>query len=120
MDKLILRGIDVFAHGGVAGAEREIGHRFTVDVAMDLDVSRAAVSDDLADAVDIAAVYDTVVTALGEGEFRLLESMAARLAERLLDRFPVNAVTLRLAKPYPPLPGVVAEEAVEITRPAPS
>lgn len=120
MDTLMLRGIEVFAHGGVADAEREIGHRLSADVVMSLDVSGAAAADDLSQAVDLAGVYDTVVTTLTAGEFRLLESMAVRIAERLLAAFPLHAVTIRLAKPYPPLPGVVAEEAVEVTRPSPA
>jgi dihydroneopterin aldolase len=56
------------------------------------------------------------VASLRSRPFNLLESAADRIATVVLERFPVERVTVRLAKLLPPIDGVVASAAVEITR----
>jgi dihydroneopterin aldolase len=51
-----------------------------------------------------------------EQPFNLIESAADRVAGAVLAGFPVSQVTVRLAKLLPPIDGVVASAAVEITR----
>lgn len=117
MDKLILTGIEFYAFGGVGEAEREIGHRYQADVELEVDLAGAAESDLIQHGVDFAEVHRIVVDA-GRGQpFRLLESLTGHIAERLLSTFKVERVTVRVAKLLPPIDGIVAAEAVEMTRP---
>ncbi len=51
MDRISVTGIEVFAHHGVLPHERELGQRFVVDLALELDLAPAAASDDVADTV---------------------------------------------------------------------
>lgn len=116
VDKIILSNIEIYAYGGVTEAERAVGQRYRVDVEMSLDLTVPGRSDDVEDTVSYADVHRLVVDAMRERPFRLLESVAARIANEILERFAVDAVTLRVAKLLPPIDGVVASAAVEVTR----
>ena len=116
MDRIILSGIELHAYGGVTEAEREIGQRYQIDLELALDLSAAGRSDNLTDTVSYADVYEAVASALRQRPFRLIEHAAERIAERVLECFPVEAVIVRLRKLLPPIDGVVASAGVEISR----
>ena len=116
LDRIILTGIEFYAYGGVSAAERQIGQRYRVSVELRADLSAAAISDTIEDTIHYGEVHDSVVQAARERPFNLLESVTARIAERLLARFPVDAVIVRLEKLLPPIDGTVASAAVEVTR----
>lgn len=115
-DRITLRGLTVRGHHGVFDHERRDGQDFVVDVDLDLDVTAAASSDDLADTVD----YGTLAAALAkvvEGEpVNLLETLAQRLADVCLDDARVSAATVTVHKPQAPIPLRFADVAVTIRR----
>jgi dihydroneopterin aldolase len=116
MDKIILTGIEFYAYGGVTAAEKQIGQRYRVDIELLADLSSAVQTDDIQHTIHYGHVHDLVVKTARERSFNLLESLAGRIAGRILEAFPVEAVTVRLAKLLPPIDGVIASAAVEITR----
>jgi len=82
-----------------------------------LDLTEAGERDDLARGVDYSRVL-AAVREIGAGPpVKLLETLAARIAGAILERFPVRQVTVRATKPAPPLPDLTGGVAVEITRP---
>jgi 7,8-dihydroneopterin aldolase/epimerase/oxygenase len=99
-----IRGLRVYAHHGVRDFERERGQPFVIDVWLDCRPSAAGESDDLADAVNYSAVCD-----------RLAE-LASVIADDLSDRYPVDGVRVRVAKPHAPVKHDVAEVAVTVAR----
>jgi 7,8-dihydroneopterin aldolase/epimerase/oxygenase len=117
VDQIILKGIQFYAYHGVPDAEQETGHRYEVDVEMEVDISAAVAADEVAQTVDYGAVAREVL-AVGTGrQFRLIETLAARIAEQILASQPrVEAVTVGVKKLLPPIPGIVEYAAVEITR----
>ena len=94
-----------------------MGQAYLVDLIVELDLSRAGRSDRLADTVSYSELY-RVVRAVIEGESRnLLEAAAQTIADRVLDQFPVETVTVAVKKPRPPVRGSAIENAmVEIHR----
>jgi 7,8-dihydroneopterin aldolase/epimerase/oxygenase len=116
MDRVILSGIECYAYGGVSEAEKEIGQRYRIDLELAVDTGVAARSDSIEDAVHYGQVHDAAIASLRSSPFNLLESAADRIATAVLDRFAVERVTVRLGKLLPPIDGVVASAAVEITR----
>jgi 7,8-dihydroneopterin aldolase/epimerase/oxygenase len=117
-DRIILSGIEAYGYGGVTGEERQIGQRYRIDLELRLDISRAAASDDLNDSVSYADAHDIAVAALREKQFNLIESVTERIATALLAGLAVTGVTVRLSKLLPPIDGVVALAAVEVSREA--
>ena len=89
-----LQGLEVQAHHGVNEDERRDGQRFLVDVW--LDVSDAALSDRIGDAVDYRDVA-ALVREISDGrQFRLLEALATAIADALLERFPAGVARARV------------------------
>src|SRR5215217_1030674 len=62
VDHVSLRGITGYGHHGVHEFERERGQRFVVDVDCRVDLSRAAVSDDLRHTLDYGTLAQAIVT----------------------------------------------------------
>jgi dihydroneopterin aldolase len=116
-DQIILKGIQFYGYHGVPDAEQETGHRYEVDLMLEVDVAAAAAADDVAQTVDYGAVARDVL-ALGAGrQFRLIETLASEIVERVMQSQPrVEAITARVKKLLPPIPGIVEYAAVEITR----
>jgi dihydroneopterin aldolase len=116
-DRIRVEGIEFHGFHGVPPAEREVGHRYRVDLAMELDLSAAGAADNVAATVDYAAAA-RVVLEVGTGpSVQLVETLAERMARRLLDEFPsVDAVELHVAKIHPPVAVPIAAAVVEIRR----
>ena len=116
-DKIRLVNITLYGYHGVGDAEREAGGKYSIDVELTTDMRRAGETDDLADALDYKAVYETVRTVEAARRYQLLEALAAALAEAILAQFPVESVTIRVRKLSVPMGGLLDFAEVEITRP---
>jgi dihydroneopterin aldolase len=90
---------------------------FVVDLEIETDTAHSARSDDVGDTVNYVDVHEVARQIVEEGEFHLLEALAARLADEVLKLPRVTRVHLRVTKP-PRLMGQRAGFAVEIVRPA--
>jgi dihydroneopterin aldolase len=99
MDIVFLRGLRVNAVIGVYGWERQIRQTLSLDLELAADVAAAAASDDIADAVDYYAVSKRVTAFVEASEFRLIETLAERVAELVLSEFSVSWLRLTVAKP---------------------
>lgn len=116
-DKIILKGLVFYGYHGTLPEERRLGQRFIVDVTLDTDLRRAGTSDELNATVNYAEVL-TLVKAIVEGPpCKLIETVAERIAKRLLAVKRVTAVDVCVKKPQPPLKDAVMEHAgVQIRR----
>jgi 7,8-dihydroneopterin aldolase/epimerase/oxygenase len=116
-DRILLNGIRFFGYHGVYEEERRLGQHFLVDLDLRLDLRAAAETDDLSRGVDYGRILE-VVLEVGTGEpVKLLEALASRIASRVLARFPVQQVSVRVTKPAPPVSGLTGGVTVELTRP---
>jgi dihydroneopterin aldolase len=91
-----LHGLEVFGRHGVTEEERDRGQTFLFDV--QLEVSDAALSDRLEDAVDYNEVAACVREVSDGHVFSLLEALAAAIADEIIARFPVARVRVRARK----------------------
>jgi 7,8-dihydroneopterin aldolase/epimerase/oxygenase len=109
-----LRGLSIYTHHGVSDAEQEIGQRLEFSVSFDVPDCDAVLTDRIEDTVDYAEVCDIVVLAATERSYRTLERLAQVVGERLMERYGCDSVSVRAAKPEPPLPVAVQEVSVEV------
>jgi dihydroneopterin aldolase len=93
-----LEGLSVFGHHGASAPERRAGTRLDVDVTLELDTRRAETSDRLADTVSYDDIEKAVRTIIEEESFRLLEALAARVADTCVQRFGATRISVRLTK----------------------
>jgi dihydroneopterin aldolase len=115
-DRLLLEDVRFYGHHGVSKAEQTVGVWFSVDAELAVDLAPAAVSDDLAAAVDYGEVARRIVEIGTEGRVNLIERLAGLIAQALLREFPVRQVRVRVRKLTPPLQGLVGTPSVELVR----
>lgn len=117
MDKVLLKGLEIFAYHGVNPEEKRDGQPFVLDITLFADLSQARKSDSLEDTVNYAAVRKTVQQAFTETKYNLIERAAQAVCDAVLAGFPqVEEITLRLKKPEAPMHAVFDYAAVEITQ----
>jgi 7,8-dihydroneopterin aldolase/epimerase/oxygenase len=109
-------GLSLYTHHGVSAAEREVGQRLVVDLRLDVGESDATLTDRLEDTVDYSEVCQAVALVAQQRSYRTLERLCAAIADRLLDRFGLESVWVKAAKPEPPIPLPVDEVSVELWR----
>ena len=98
-DYVSIKGLSVPAVIGVHDWERETEQTLIFSVDMATDVPKAAASDDVADALDYSAVASTITAVVREGKFRLIETAAERVAQRLLADYNLTWLRLEVRKP---------------------
>jgi dihydroneopterin aldolase len=110
-------GLELHGHHGASEKEQERGQRFLFDVR--LEVSDAALSDRLEDAVDYRDVARCVQEVSDGRRYALLEALAAAVADAIVARFSVERVRVRVRKPEVRPAGLSVEwTAATIERPS--
>jgi dihydroneopterin aldolase len=98
MSKISIVDLEVFYHVGVPEAERAEAQRLLLTVQMASDFSAAAQSDGIADTIDYYAVTQRLLK-FGEGRsWKLIEKLAADIADVILTEFKPQAVTVEVKK----------------------
>jgi 7,8-dihydroneopterin aldolase/epimerase/oxygenase len=109
-------GLSLYTHHGVTAAEREIGQRLVLDVRFDVGEVDALVTDRVEDTVDYGEVCHEIALVAQQRSYKTLERLCAVIADRLAARFGAESVTVKAAKPEPPIPLPVEEVSVEVWR----
>lgn len=99
MDIVFIRDLRIETVIGVYDWERKIRQTISIDLEMGVDVRPAAISDHIDDALDYKAVAKRMIQFIGESEFQLVETLAQRCADIILNDFQVPWLRLRVSKP---------------------
>lgn len=91
-----IHGLEVFGHHGAAEEERQRGQSFLFDVTLEV---REPHEDELEATLDYRAVRDAVRDVSDAKNYKLIESLAAAVADDVASRFDVDLVTVRVRKP---------------------
>lgn len=114
--KIEIAGLTLFARHGVNEAEQQLGQRFALDISLEVDLSAAAKSDQIADTVDYGEVTAIAESAFRDKHFYLIEASAAHVAGAILAHFPrAQAVTVTVRKPSAPVPAVIDHVSATVT-----
>ena len=113
-DVVFVKGLEVKAVIGVYDWERAITQPLRIDIALETDISKAAASDDVIDALNYKAVCDDVTEWCQSIQAQLIEHLAEAIAQKLLAGYPCTKVTLSIAKPT--AIGAADAVGVQITR----
>lgn len=115
-DHVRLRGVRARGHHGVLAEERRDGQMFVVDVDLRVDLAPAAATDELGLTVDYATVAAGVVAEIGGDPCDLIETLADRIAARILRDERVEEVTVTVHKPQAPVGVPFDDVAVSVVR----
>jgi dihydroneopterin aldolase len=115
-DRIILRGLVFYGYHGVNPEEQKLGQRFRVDITLWTNLTTAATSDDLADTISYAWVYEQVAAIMTGPPSRLLEHAAGQIGQALLADPRIARLQVRILKHDPPIAGMTQGTAgVELT-----
>jgi len=117
LDKIIIKGLKVFAYHGVNPEEKRDGQAFELDVTLSLPLLHAGQTDALNNTVSYAKATKTILRVMTEASYDLLERAAHRVAEQLLMEYhDVEQVEILLKKPQAPVKADFDYMAVMISR----
>jgi len=111
MDKIIIKDAIFFCNIGVSFKERGKKQKIFVDVELFLDTRKAAKTDDLKYTVNYSDVFSLVKNIAEKKEYKLIETLANKIAEIILDKFTAKKIIVKVKKRLPNM-----DAAVEITR----
>ena len=98
MDIIYLRDLRIETVIGVYDWEREIKQTVILDLDMATDIRQAAATDDIAHTLDYKSVAKRLISFVEQSEFQLVETLAERIAEIVLNEFDVPWLKLRVNK----------------------
>ena len=117
MDKIIIKGLEIFAYHGVNESEKIEGQNFLIDTECYLDLTLPSRSDKLEDTVSYAAVKKTIERVFTQEKYDLIEKAAGVICESVLSEYPtVDRVVCTVYKPEAPMKGRFEYAAVCIDR----
>ena len=84
---------------GIWGWERKIRQTVSIDLEMGADIRRAAETDSIDDTLNYKAISKRVQQFVADSEFQLVETIAEKIAELVLQEFKVPWIQVRVSKP---------------------
>jgi dihydroneopterin aldolase len=116
-DRIEVRTLRLVGVHGLLPEERSRPQPFEIDLDLEVDMTRAAASDDLVDTADYGAVIEVAAEVVAGAPHDLLESLAGAIADAVLRIAHVTSVTVAVRKLRPPVPFDVGSTGVRLTRP---
>jgi 7,8-dihydroneopterin aldolase/epimerase/oxygenase len=98
-DRIFLHGLAVECIIGFIEWERRVKQTIVIDVEMPVDCARAAQSDEVTDTLDYKKVAKRLIGFVEQSQFKLVETLAHKLAMLILEEFGVEWVRLSVNKP---------------------
>lgn len=117
MDRITIRGLEIYAYHGVFAEEKERGQQFLINAVLEMDLRKAGKSDNLSMSTHYGEVALLLQKTMTEHTYDLIERAAEVCAEKVLLNFPlVRRITLELCKPKAPIPLPFENVSVTIER----
>ncbi|MHA7175059.1 dihydroneopterin aldolase [Arthrobacter sp. Sr24] len=117
LDTIRLTRVTAIGYHGVFDHEKRDGQPFITDAVLHLDIGAAAATDDLSKTADYGAVAETIVAMVTGPAFDLIETLSVRMAERILEEFPVvQAIEVTIHKPKAPIQVPFGDVSITVSR----
>ena len=112
--KISLDDMRFYAYHGVMEQERRVGGEYSVSLIVEADLTDAARTDDVADTINYAELYELVKREMSTPS-KLLEHVAARIGQHAIEAYErITAVTVKVTKLNPPMGGDSKGASVEL------
>lgn len=116
MGVIKVKNIRVYAYHGCLIEEGKIGSDYRVDVTVKANLSKSTQTDNLSDTVDYVHLNKIVKQEMAIRS-KLLEEVAKRILNRILDEIPlVDKADVAVSKLNPPIGGNVAMVTIEMSK----
>ena len=98
MDIIFLRGLQIDTVIGIYDWERKIRQTVIIDLEMGTDIRKAAATDDITHTLDYKTLSKRIIAFVEASEFLLVETLAEKISNIILDEFSVPWLRLTLNK----------------------
>ena len=98
MDIIFLRGLQIDTVIGIYDWERKIRQTVIIDLEMGTDIRQAAATDDIAHTLDYKTLSKRIIAFVEASEFLLVETLAEKISDIILNEFSVPWLRLTLNK----------------------
>ncbi|WP_243791199.1 dihydroneopterin aldolase [Saccharopolyspora gloriosae] len=115
-DRITLTGLRVRGNHGVFEHEKRDGQEFLVDITVWVDLAGAAADDDLAQTLHYGELAQRAADIVAGPSRDLIETVAAEIADGIMDDRRAHAAEVTIHKPSAPIPLTFADVAVTIRR----
>jgi len=99
MDLIYIHGLQIETVIGELNWEQAIKQKVRLDIDLGTDNSTVSKSDDLVDTPDYAAISTRLKEFISSGKFNLIETLAEKAAQLILEEFKVPWVRINVCKP---------------------
>ena len=99
MDKILIKDLRLRCIIGINEFERREKQDVTINVVIWSDFTEAAMTDDISKTVDYKEITKGIIKLVEGSEFRLVETLAERIAESCLKHARVEKVRVTVEKP---------------------
>ena len=112
MGLIVIENMEFYAFHGHYREEQIVGNRFVVDLKIETDMTVAAKSDNLKDAVNYQKAYQIVKSQMDRKSY-LLENIAGRILDALYAELEgIKKATVNVSKVNPPMGGKIGSVSV--------
>ena len=112
--KIYLDEMHFYAYHGVMEQERLVGGEYRVSLIVDADLTEAVRTDNVADTINYATLYELVKSEMAIPS-KLLEHVAGRIGQRAMETFgKITTLTIRVTKVNPPMGADCKGASVEL------
>jgi dihydroneopterin aldolase len=98
MDIIFIKELRIETIIGIYDWERTTRQPVVLDIEMASDIRKSASTDDIEDTLNYKAVAKRLIEFVGNSQFQLVETMAERVAEIILNEFQVPWLRLTINK----------------------
>ncbi len=98
MDIIYLNDLRIETIIGIYDWERRTKQTVILDIELGTDIKKAAATDNIKDTLNYKAVAKRIMAFVGESEFELVETLAEKVTDIILNEFDVPWCRLRLNK----------------------
>lgn len=100
MDKITVEGARFCVHLGVTKEERVREQEIIVDFILFFNTQLSAQTEDISDTIDYYPVCQRIGELLKKQEYKLIETVAERIAQNILKSFKVRKILVRVRKQH--------------------
>lgn len=117
MDRISIKGLEIFANHGVFKEENVLGQKFVINIDMYTSTRAAGIRDDLKLSIDYGAICNLVKKTMKEHTYKLIEAVAEEVAANILLSYPtMSEVEVEVEKPWAPVLMPLQTVSVKIRR----
>ena len=111
-----IENMEFFAYHGCFKEEQIVGNHFTVSLRLVGNLSKAAATDNISDAINYQTAYN-IVKAEVEKPSHLLENVCQRILDSLfINMQNIDKATVKVSKMNPPLGGKIQKVSVTLSK----